>query len=201
MRRLSILILASAAVGIGCAAARPAVLASPPAATARAPQSAAGETTTIALDATGEDVLHVEKEVVIDAPIEQIWSVFDDPRAYQSILPLVRSLELRGKAANGATRIGLTQGISIASGSYTAQILKVRPYELDLRVDHAFPSILRDGHGRVELKSEGPSKTRVLYVITVDLGDSWILSLFAGRVRNALERPPYLLKRYVEDRP
>jgi carbon monoxide dehydrogenase subunit G len=197
---LSIWILASAMVGIGCAAAAPAPAASPLPASAGAPPSAGREAPTIALDATGEDVVHVEEELTIDAPIEQIWRVFDDPQAYRSILPLVRSLEPRGKAANGAMRIALTQGISIASGSYTAQILKVRPYELDLRVDHAFPSILRDGHGRVELKSEGPNRTRVLYSMTADLGDSWILSLFAGRVRNALTKPPYLLKSYVEGR-
>ena len=197
--KLRLVILASAMLGMGCAAATPAPPASPLAvASAGAPQSAEAATNTIALDATGADVIHVEEDVVIEAPIEQIWRAFDDPRAYRFILPLVRSLEPRGKAASGALRIGLTQGISIASGSYTAQILKVRPYELDLSVDHAFPSILRDGHGRVELKSEGPTRTRVHYVMTADLGDSWILGLLAGRIRNALKRPPYLLKSYIE---
>lgn len=187
-------------MGIGCAASPAAPAASPLAASVGVAQSADEATNSIALDATGEDVIHVEDEVVIDAPIEQIWRVFDDPEAYRSILPLVRSIEPRGKAASGALLIGLTQGVSIASGSYTARMLKVRPYVLDLSVDHAFPSILRDGHGRVELKSEGPSKTRVFYSMTADLGDSWILSLLAGRVRNALKRPPYMLKSYVEGR-
>lgn len=154
----------------------------------------------MASDTPSEDLIHVEEEVVIDAPIERIWAVFDDPEAYRSILPLVRSLEPRGKAASGALLIGLEQGIALASGSYTVRILKVRPHELDLSVDHAYPSILRDGHGHVELRSEGASRTRVLYSMTADLGDSWILSLLSGRVRNALKRPPHLLKTYMEDK-
>ena len=185
-------------MGIGCAASPPAPAASPLAVSAVVPPGAEQPPDSVALDATGEGMIHVEDEVVIDAPIEQIWRVFDDLQAYRSILPLVRSLEPRGRTASGALLIGLEQGISIASGSYTARVLKVRLYVLELSVDHAFPSILRDGHGRVELKSEGPSKTRVFYSMTADLGDSWILSLFAGRVRNALKRPPYLLKNYVE---
>lgn len=185
-------------VGIGCAASPSAPLAAPLAAPTRATENAAEASATIALDATGEDIVHVEEEVMIEAPIEQIWRIFDDPQAYRHILPLVRSLESRGRAANGAMRIELTQGISIASGTYTAQIRKVRPYELDLRVDHDFPSILRDGHGRVELTSEGPSRTRVRYAMTADLGNSWILSLFSARVASALKRPPYLLKSYME---
>ena len=193
MLRLSILL--GAMVGIGCAARAPV-----PAASAGAPQAAERAAGDTASDTPSEDLIHVEEEVVIDAPIERIWAVFDDPEAYRSILPLVRSLEPRGKAASGALLIGLEQGIALASGSYTARILKVRPHELDLSVDHAYPSILRDGHGHVELRSEGASRTRVLYSMTADLGDSWILSLLSGRVRNALKRPPHLLKTYMEDK-
>ncbi len=187
-------------MGIGCAAA-PAPAASPLAAeSAGASRSAEATASRRGADASSEDLIHVEEEVVIDAPIERIWSVFDDLEAYRSILPLVRSLESRGRAADGALLIRLEQGISLASGSYTARIRKVRPYELDLAVDHAYPGILRDGHGRVELTSEGPGRTHVRYSMSADLGDSWILSLFSERVRDALKRPPYLLKSYIEGR-
>jgi carbon monoxide dehydrogenase subunit G len=180
----------------GCAASAVAPPASPAAAIAAGAMPAAPSP--IGADADPDDLVHVDEEVMIDAPIERIWAVFDDPRAYATILPLVRSIEPRGKDAKGALILGLTQGVSIASGSYTARIVKVRPHELELAIDHDFPSILRDGRGRVELTSEPGGQTRVTYSMTVDLGDHWILHLFKDRIRKALTQPPYLLKGYVE---
>jgi carbon monoxide dehydrogenase subunit G len=166
---------------------------------ASAPAAAALQTADeVASDPPSEDLIQVAEEVVINAPIERVWAVFDDPEAYRHILPLVRSIEPRGKDARGALRLGITQGVAFASGSYTALIFKVRPHEIELRIDHAFPSILREGRGSVELKSEGANRTRVVYRMTADLGDGWFLPLFKERIRRALTRPPYLLKRYVE---
>ncbi len=175
----------------GCAASPPAQAVSPSAAAPAAAPEAIEE-------AASDDLIQVEEEVVISAPIERVWSVFDDPQAYRYILPLVRSVEPRGKDPRGALRLGLVQGVSIASGSYTVLIYKVRPHELELSIDHAYPSILREGRGRVELKSEADGKTRVTYRMTADLGDHWILHFFKDRIRDALTRPPYLLKSYVE---
>jgi carbon monoxide dehydrogenase subunit G len=182
----------------GCAASAPA----PPtsAASAAAPRPGPDAPRSIAAEAPSEDVLHVEREAVVYGSIEEIWAVFDDPRAYAFILPFVRSVEPRGNDAKGALLVGLTQGVAIASGSYTLRVAKVRPYELDLSVDHDYPSMIRDGRGHVELRSEGDGKIRVVYSMTVDLGDHWILRRFKDRIFKAIARPPYLLKSYVEGR-
>ncbi len=193
--KLRLALILGTMVWTGCAARAPAPPASAAAAAPQAADAAPGE---VASDTPSEDLIRIEAEVMIEAPIERIWAVFDDPEAYRSILPLVRSLTPLGKDARGALRIGLVQGVAIASGSYTARIFKVRPYVLELSIDHSFPSILRDGRGLVELKSEGEDRTRVTYRMTADLGDGWILNLFKGRIRDALTRPPYLLKSYVE---
>jgi carbon monoxide dehydrogenase subunit G len=181
----------------GCAASAP----TPPAtaATAGARPSVAAPAP-FPHDAVSDEVIHVEREAVIYAPIDVIWAVFDDPAAYASILPFVREVEPRGRDATGALLVGLTQGVSIASGSYTLEITKVRPYELDLNVDHRYPSMIRDGRGHVELRREAEGKTRVVYSMTVDLGDHWLLHRFKDRIFKAMTRPPYLLKNYVEGR-
>ena len=182
----------------GCAAGAPTPPASPASATAASPGPDAPRP--IADEAANENVIHVEREAVIYGSIEEIWAVFDDPRAYAFILPFVRAVEPRGNDAKGALLVGLTQGVAIASGSYTLRVAKVRPYELDLSVDHDYPSMIRDGRGHVELKVEGEGRIRVVYSMTVDLGDHWILHRFKDRIFKAITRPPYLLKSYVERR-
>lgn len=182
----------------GCAARAPAPPAS--AVSAAAPSPGHDAPRSIADDAASENVIHVEREAVVYGTIEEIWAVFDDPMAYASILPFVRSVEPRGHDAKGALLVGLTQGVPIASGSYTLRVSKVRPYELDLGVDHDYPSMIRDGRGHVELRSEADGKTRVVYSMTVDLGDHWILHRFKDRIFKAIARLPYLLKSYIERR-
>lgn len=180
----------------GCAAGAPA----PPASPVSAAAATAGPDAprSIAAAAPSEDVIHVEREAVVYGSIEEIWAVFDDPKAYAFILPFVRAVEPRGNDAKGALLVGLTQGVAVASGSYTLRVLKVRPYELDLSIDHDYPSMIRDGRGHVELRIEGEGRIRVVYSMTVDLGDQWILHRFKDRIFKAITRPPYLLKSYVE---
>lgn len=180
----------------GCAASAPAPPAS--ATSAAGASSVNGAPRSIADAVANENLIHVEREVVIYAPIERLWAVFDDPRSYAFILPFVRSVEPRGNDANGALLIGLTQGVNIASGSYTLRVFKVRPYELELSIDHNFPSMLRDGLGHIELRREAEDRTRVIYSMTVDLGDHWVLHRFKDRILKAITRPPYLLKTYIE---
>lgn len=180
----------------GCTAGAPTPPASAATATAASPGPDAPRP--IAAAAPSENVIHVEREAVIYGSIEEIWAVFDDPKAYASILPFVRAVEPRGNDAKGALLVGLTQGVAIASGSYTLRVFKVRPYELDLSVDHDYPSMIRDGRGHVELRVEGEGRIRVVYSMTVDLGDHWILHRFKDRIFKAITRPPYLLKSYIE---
>ena len=180
----------------GCAASTPAPPAS--ATSAAGASSVDGAPRSIAGDVANENLIHVEREAVIYASIERLWAVFDDPRSYAFIFPFVRSVEPRGNDANGALLIGLTQGVNIANGSYTLRVFKVRPYELELSIDHDFPSILRDVLGHVELRREAEDKTRVIYSMTVDLGDHWVLHRFKDQILKAITRPPYLLKTYIE---
>lgn len=183
----------------GCAASAPAPPAS--AASAAGPGAANEAPRSIAGEAASENLIHVEREAVIYASIERLWAVFDDPRSYAFILPFVRAVEPRGNDTTGALLVGLTQGVAFASGSYTLRVVKVRPYELELSVDHDYPSMIRDARGHVELRSEADGKTRVIYSMTVDLGDDWILHRFKDRIFKAISRPPYLLKSYVESHP
>jgi carbon monoxide dehydrogenase subunit G len=155
-------------------------------------------TTTQATPENSKNLIQVAEEVDIDAPIDQIWPVFDDPNSYWTILPMVKGVKPRGNADDGAMLVELEQGIAFVTGSYTARIHKVRPHELELAIDHRFPSVLRDGKGVVELKSTGDGKTHVAYRMTVDLGESWALHLLKDRIRSALTRPPYLLKKHME---
>jgi carbon monoxide dehydrogenase subunit G len=195
--KLRVSLLLGVLAWTGCAASAPAPPASAASASA-AVGSASEAPKAIAVAAPSDDLIHVEREAVIYGSIEQIWAVFDDPRAYASILPFVRSVEPRGHDAQGALLVGLTQGVAVASGSYTLRVFKVRPHELELSVDHDYPSMIRDGRGHVELRSEADGKTRVIYSMTVDLGDHWLLHRFKDRIFKAITRPPYLLKSYVE---
>lgn len=171
------------------------------------PQTAQGDNAATASDGSpqapsenGKNIIRVAEEIDIDAPVEQVWLVFDDPEAYWKILPMVKEVKARGQAADGAMLLELTQGIAFVSGTYTARIFKVRPYEMELSIDHNFPSILRDGRGSVEMKSVAENKTHVIYQMTVDIGDGWALHLLKERIRNALTKPPSMLKKHVEKR-
>jgi carbon monoxide dehydrogenase subunit G len=145
-----------------------------------------------------KNLIQVHEEVDIDAPVEQIWPVFDDPNVYWTILPMVKAVRPRGNAEDGALLVELEQGIAFVTGAYTARIHKPRPHDLELSIDRRFPSVLRDGRGVVEMKSVGENRTHVVYRMTVDLGDSWALHLLKDRIRSALTRPPYLLKKHME---
>ncbi|MEP7123276.1 MAG: SRPBCC family protein [Byssovorax sp.] len=197
--KLRVAILVGVLAGTGCGASAPAPPAS--AATAAGPRPPDAAPGSVFADSPSEDLIHVEREAVIYAPIDRLWAIFDDPRSYASILPFVRSVESPGKAANGALLISLNQGVAIANGSYTLRVFKVRPYEIELSIDHDFPSALREGRGHIELRREEESKTRVVYSMTVDLGDHWILHRFKDRIFKAITRPPYLLKIYAESHP
>jgi carbon monoxide dehydrogenase subunit G len=185
-------------VFIGCASQNAA--APPP----RMGMGASGQGGAPAAEATApaaensKNLIHVHEEVDIDAPVEQIWPVFDDPNVYWTILPMVKAVRPRGSAEDGALLVELEQGIAFVTGAYTARIHKPRPHDLELSIDHRFPSVLRDGRGVVEMKSVGENRTHVVYRMTVDLGDSWALHLLKDRIRSALTRPPYLLKKHME---
>ena len=151
--------------------------------------------------ATPEDsknLVQVAEEIDINAPIEKIWPVFDDPQSYWTILPMVQGVSPRGQSEDGAMLVELKQGIAFVSGSYTAKIHKLRPHEMELTIDHRFPSVLRDGRGSVEMKAIDENRTHITYRMTVDLGDSWALHLLKDRIRSALTQPPSLLKKHVE---
>lgn len=170
------------------------------------PRTAQGDATTVndgspqASPEENKNLIKVAEEIDIDAPIDQIWPVFDDPESYWKILPMVKGVKPRGQAQDGAMLVELTQGVAFVSGSYTARIFKIRPYEIELAIDHNFPSVLRDGRGFVEMKSAGENRTHVTFRMTVDIGDGWALHLLKDRIREALTRPPSLLKKHVEKR-
>ena len=141
--------------------------------------------------------------IMIDAPTEQVLGVLDDVRTYRDILPRTRSVRWLGIARDGDSIIELEQGNALAHGKYAVRIHRNRAepmaastiirFWLDTRFSHD----IADASGFFHVEAVG-EKTRLTYLVMVDLGPGLFAQMFEGRIRRAALSTPLLVKKYVE---
>jgi carbon monoxide dehydrogenase subunit G len=143
---------------------------------------------------------------MIDAPVEQVLGVLDDVRTYREILPRTRSVRWVGIARDGDTVIELEQGNAVAHGKYTARIRRERSDGgassalIRFWLDPRYPHDIADASGFFHVETVG-EKTRLTYLVMVDLGAGFWGQMFEGRIRRAALSTPLLVKKYVESHP
>jgi carbon monoxide dehydrogenase subunit G len=141
--------------------------------------------------------------IMIDAPTEQVLGVLDDVRTYRDILPRTRSVRWLGIARDGDTIIELEQGNAVAHGKYAVRIHRNRaernPPSAIIRfwLDPRFSHDIADASGFFHVEAVG-EKTRLTYLVMVDLGAGVFGQMFEGRIRRAALSTPLLVKKYVE---
>jgi hypothetical protein len=140
--------------------------------------------------------------VMINAPAEQVIAVLDDVRTYREILPRTRALRLIGIARDGDTIIELEQGNAIAHGKYVVRIRREREAGrssgiVRFSIDRRYPHDIDDANGFFQVETVG-DKTRLTYLVMVDLGAGFWGHIFEGRIRRAALSTPMLVKKYVE---
>jgi carbon monoxide dehydrogenase subunit G len=144
--------------------------------------------------------------IMIDAPAAQVMAVLDDVRTYRDILPRTRSVRWLGMGRNGDTLIELEQGNSIAHGKYAVRIRRDRTAHnpssglVRFWLDRDFSHDIADASGFFQVETVG-ERTRLTYLVMVDLGAGVWGQLFEGRIRKAALSTPALVKKYVESHP
>jgi len=144
--------------------------------------------------------------IMIDAPASQVMAVLDDVRSYREILPRTRSVRWLGMGRNGDTLIELEQGNAFAHGKYAVRIRRDRSSLstssglVRFWLDRDFAHDIADASGFFHVETVG-EKTRLTYLVMVDLGAGVWGQMFEGRIRKAALSTPQLVKRYVESHP
>jgi carbon monoxide dehydrogenase subunit G len=139
--------------------------------------------------------------IMIDAPAEQVVRVLDDVRTYRDILPRTRSVRWLGIARDGDTIVELEQGNALAHGKYVVRIRRDRTDESSALIrfwlDPRFSHDITDASGFFLVETVG-ERTRLTYLVMVDLGAGFWGQMFEGRIRRAALSAPFLVKKYVE---
>jgi hypothetical protein len=144
--------------------------------------------------------------IMIDAPAEQVIGVLDDVRTYRDILPRTRSVRWLGIGRTGDTVVELEQGNALAHGKYAVRIRRERGEGgassglIRFWLDPAFSHDIADASGFFYVETVG-EKTRLTYLVMVDLGAGVWGQMFEGRIRRAALSAPLLVKKYVESHP
>jgi carbon monoxide dehydrogenase subunit G len=144
--------------------------------------------------------------IMIDAPAEQVIGVLDDVRTYREILPRTRSVRWLGIGRDGDTLVELEQGNSLAHGKYAVRIRRDRrdptPSSALIRfwLDPRHPHDIVDASGFFHVETVG-ERTRLTYLVMVDVGAGFWGQMFEGRIRRAALSTPALVKKYVESHP
>jgi hypothetical protein len=154
------------------------------------------------LDRDGRHYIGGVSYVMINAPAEQVIAVLDDVRAYREILPRTRALRWIGIGRNGDTIVELEQGNAIAHGKYVVRIHRDRDAGrssgiVRFSIDRRYPHDIDDANGFFQVESVG-DRTRLTYLVMVDLGGGFWGHIFEGRIRRAALSTPMLVKKYVE---
>jgi len=138
--------------------------------------------------------------IMIDASAEQVLAVLDDVRTYRAILPRTRSVRWLGIARDGDTIVEIEQGNSIAHGKYAVRIRRDRSASaamIRFWLDPRYAHDIVDASGFFHVETVG-ERTRLTYLVMVDLGPGLWAQMFGGRVRRAALSTPLLVKKYVE---
>jgi ribosome-associated toxin RatA of RatAB toxin-antitoxin module len=188
-----------------CSNARPAVVPDPgvvtpdpmsPAATAPAP--AAEPPPAEAPRPASEAPLEVERDLIIHAPIEVVYAVLDDPKAYWTILPWVRDAKGLGRSPEGDLLITMVHGMPLINADYTMRVRKGEGHTARMWIDREFPHSIAEAHGEATFTEAPDHTTRVQFHMSADLGRGSLLWMFSPRIRSEMGKIPSLLRKHAE---
>jgi ribosome-associated toxin RatA of RatAB toxin-antitoxin module len=199
-----VVLLFSLALG-GCATSRPVVLAgttADPAALDRGAEPAVAAPVSPAAPPPSpppsEAPLEVERELVIQAPIDLVYGILDDPQAYWKILPWVRNVKPLGRSPEGDLLLTLVHGMPLINADYTMRVRKGPDHSARMWIDREFPHSIAEAHGEAVF-TEGPNQTTVVHFhMESDLGRGSLLWMFAPRIKSEMNKIPVLLRTHAE---
>jgi hypothetical protein len=121
-----------------------------------------------------------------------------DPAAYWSTFANTRAVEPRGRGPHGEVLVTLEQGLSFATGRYTAHVLEAGPTRVVAWIDPI--RNVRDGRVEFELTPLAADRCQLDMFVAADLGNNLFVLLFRQEIEGALLMTPELVRNYVEDR-
>jgi len=139
--------------------------------------------------------------IVIDAPLETVWSTMSSLPAYRTMFPNVERIRvLEDEGRRRLVQIDQEETV----GTFTwvvALAFDERRHEVRFRLDRSHRHVVDDGWGYVRLAAHGPTSNRTLVTFgaIVDPGDDALMQdLLDDRAERRLLGMPRRLKRQVE---
>ncbi len=143
--------------------------------------------------------MRVERELVINAPRENVWAYITDPANYTVFFSGITRWDVEGRQKRGC---GARYRMLMRVGSAQVGGL-VEVVEFDEPGDMAWTSVMGlDQRGRWRLRERGPNRTSVMFRLSYHapggllgwLSDQLSAPMVRGNIRSMLEN----LKRHIE---
>jgi uncharacterized membrane protein len=143
--------------------------------------------------------MRVERELVVNAPREQVWDYITDPANYTLFFSGITRWEVEGRKKRGC---GARYQMNMRVGSAEVGGL-VEVVEFDEPGDMAWTSVMGvDQRGRWRLREHGPNRTSVMFRLSYHapggllgwLSDQLSAPVVRGNISNTLDN----LKRHIE---
>jgi hypothetical protein len=142
---------------------------------------------------------------VLHASPAELLPLFDDPAAYQELLPRTKEAKI---TRDGTVRhLSMRTGNAVVEGVYTLYLQQATAQEFRFWLDPRAPHDIDDAYGYFRFEalaptSDGEPRTLLTYAIAIDIGPGIVRELFEERVRAAsLAVPQALVARITRDRP
>jgi uncharacterized membrane protein len=143
--------------------------------------------------------MRIERELVVNAPREQVWAYVTNPDTYTLFFSGITRWEVEGRKKRGC---GARYRMLMRVGSAEVGGL-VEVVEFDEPGDMAWTSVLGvDQRGRWRLREHGPNRTSVMFRLSYNAPGGllgWLSDqLSAPMVRNNIHHTLQNLKRHIE---
>ncbi len=143
--------------------------------------------------------MRVERELVVNAPREQVWEHITNPANYTSFFSGITRWEVEGRKKRGfGARYRMLMHVGSAEVGGLVEIV-----EFDEPGDMAWTSVMGvDQRGRWRLRSHGPNRTSVMFRLSYHAPGGllgWLSDQLSGpMVRNNINHTLQNLKRQIE---
>jgi hypothetical protein len=145
---------------------------------------------------------------VLSASLSDLVPLFDDPSAYQEVLP--RTKEAKVTRDGTVRHLAMRTGNAVVDGVYTLYLQQVpssspNAQEMRFWLDPRAPHDIDDAYGYFRFEalpaaSDGSPRTLLTYAVAIDVGPGIVRELFEERVRAAsLTVPQALVARVARD--
>lgn len=117
--------------------------------------------------------------------------------SYPQLLPAVESVRLVPEAP--PFTVFVQHRLGFIRGSYYVRTQRDAAHRtLRFRMDHEYPSSIRDAWGELQVTPYGRDESIVSLAILADLGDGLMLEVIRDNIQTWMLRVPELIKRHVE---